>query len=301
MSWFLIALIGTILYAVSNHIDKCILEKHFKAGEVGAVVLFTSLLSVVALPITYQMNPAVLSLGFGNTILLLANGTLNIICLILYFKALRDNEASQVVPFYQLIPVYSYLLGFFLLGETLNSKQVGACIVIIIGAAILSIDVAGTKVALKKKVVALMLTNSFLTAVTAVLFKLFAIKQGFGVAVFWDFAGNLLIGILLFAFATSYRKSFLRVLHANSGSVLSVIIINGLIYIAAEGISLYATMLAPVALVMTANGLQPLFVLIIGIFMALAPSATVKESLSKLALIQKAAAVGIITAGALML
>ncbi len=301
MSWFVIALIGTVLYAISNHIDKSILERHFKVGEVGAVVLFSSLLSVVVLPVIYQLHPAVFSLGFETTVLLMMNGTLNIICLVLYFKALRDNEASQVVPFYQLIPVFSFFLGYFILGEVLNLQQIAACIIIIIGAAILSFDFTGAKVAIRKKVVALMLINSFLTAVTAVVFKLFAIKTGFWESVFWDFAGNLLIGALMFAFATSYRKSFLRVLHINSGRVLSIIIANGLVYIAAEGISLYATMLAPVTLVMTANGLQPLFVLVIGIVMAFAPTGTVKESLSKLVFVQKASAILVITAGALML
>jgi uncharacterized membrane protein len=301
MSWFVIALIGTILYAISNHVDKCILEKHFKVGEVGAVVLFSSLLSVIALPIIYQLDPKVFSVSLETIVLLLLNGTLNIICLIFYFKALRDNEASQVVPFYQLIPVFSFVMGYFALGEVLNPKQIAACIIIIFGAAILSIDFTGAKVAIKKKVVLLMVANSFLTAVTAVVFKLFAVRQGFLVAAFWDFAGNLFIGILLFAFVSSYRKSFMQVLNVNGRRVMSVIVINGLVFIAAEGISLYATMLAPVALVMTANGLQPLFVLMIGIFMTLAPAGTVKESLSKLVLIQKTSAIGIITAGALML
>jgi uncharacterized membrane protein len=301
MSWFVIALVGTVLYAISNHVDKCILEKHFKVGEVGAVVLFSSLLSVIALPILYQIDSKVFSLSLETIILLLLNGTLNILCLIFYFKALRDNEASQVVPFYQLIPVFSFFLGYFILGEFLNLKQIAACVIIIIGAAILSIDFSGAKVAIKKKVVVLMVANSFLTAVTAVVFKLFAVKQGFLVSAFWDFAGNLFIGIVLFSFISSYRKSFLQVLNVNSGRVMSVIIINGLVYIAAEGITLYATMLAPVTLVMTANGLQPLFVLVIGIFMALAPTGTAKESLSKIALVQKTSAIGIITAGALML
>jgi uncharacterized membrane protein len=301
MSWFFIALIGTILYAISNHIDKCILDKHFKVGEVGAVVLFSSLLSVVVLPIIYQIDPAVLSLDLQTIVLLLLNGTLNIFCLILYVKALRDNEASQVVPFYQLVPIFSFFLGYFVLGEVLNAKQIVACIIIILGAAILSFDFTGDKVAIKKKVVALMVTNSVLTAITAVVFKLFAAQQGFLAAAFWDFAGNLFIGILLFAFISSYRKSFLHVLNVNSRRVMAIIIINGLVFIAAEGISLYATMLAPVTLVMTANGLQPLFVLIIGIVMALAPSGTAKESLSKLVFVQKTSAIGIITVGALML
>jgi drug/metabolite transporter (DMT)-like permease len=42
MNWFLIALIGPVLWALVNHIDKYIISKYFTGRGVGSLVLFTS-------------------------------------------------------------------------------------------------------------------------------------------------------------------------------------------------------------------------------------------------------------------
>jgi len=40
MTWFLIALVGPFLYALTNHIDKILLEKYFKKSGIGNIQLF---------------------------------------------------------------------------------------------------------------------------------------------------------------------------------------------------------------------------------------------------------------------
>jgi hypothetical protein len=47
MQWFLLALIAPALYAVSNHIDKYLVEKYlsrdkFKQEDVGSLILFST-------------------------------------------------------------------------------------------------------------------------------------------------------------------------------------------------------------------------------------------------------------------
>jgi drug/metabolite transporter (DMT)-like permease len=301
MNWFLIALIGPVLYAISNHIDKYILERYFKDGEAGAVVLFSSLFSVIALPIIYIIDPEVFSLSIKTSVILLLNGSLNIFCLILYFKALRDDDVSTVVPFYQMIPVFSFILGYFVLGEVLSLRQIFACVLIIIGAIILSFDLTGAKIYLKKRVVFLMLLSAFLYGVEGVIFKFIAMEQGIWVSAFWDFSGNLLIGVLLFIFVASYRKDFLWVMKVNSLSALSVCSFNEFIFLIAEGSYLYAVMLAPVVLINTVNGFQPAFVFILGIILTLFFPKIVREPISKNILIQKISAIGVITAGTVIL
>jgi len=73
-------------------------------------------------------------------IVLVLSGALGVACLILYFKALQDNEASVVVPYYQTIPIFGFILGYFILGEVLNASQIVACGLVIIGTIILSLD-----------------------------------------------------------------------------------------------------------------------------------------------------------------
>jgi hypothetical protein len=51
MSWFLIALIGPILWAIVNHIDKFLLSDKFEGSNVGALMIFSTLQCGLLLPI----------------------------------------------------------------------------------------------------------------------------------------------------------------------------------------------------------------------------------------------------------
>lgn len=301
MEWFLIALIGPILYAVTNHIDKYILEKYFKAGEVGAVVLFSALFSVVALPVIFFIEPGIFALGLMTKVALMVSGSLNVVCLILYLNALRDDEVSMVAPFYQTIPVFGYILGYFVLGEVLSGQELFAGLLILIGTTIISLDFSDGKIKIKKRVAALMITSSLLFAIIGVVFKMIAVDEGFWISVFWSLSGNVAIGLALFLFIKTYRKQFLTVFKANSKAVLAASSLNEIIFISADAVTAYATLLAPIALVMVVNGFQPIFVFIIGIILTLFFPKLGKESLSKNDLAQKILAIGIIACGAVLL
>lgn len=301
MNWFFIALIGPFLYAVTNHIDKFILNKYFKAGEVGAVVLFSALFSVVALPIIYLIEPGVFSVSWGSKIGLAVNGSLNIVSLILYLNALRDDEASMVVPFLQATPIFGFILGYFLLGETVGIKEILASMLILAGTTIISLELNGGRIRFKKRVAILMTLSSFLYATIGVIFKMIALNVGFWLSTFWALSGNVLIGVLLFLLIRAYRKQFLEVFKVNRAAVLAASSLNEIFFIAAEGVTAFATLLAPIALVMIVNSLQPIFVFLIGIILTLFFPKLGIESMAKNDLAQKILAIGIITIGACLL
>ncbi|HUB86082.1 MAG TPA: hypothetical protein VL971_10340, partial [Rhizomicrobium sp.] len=51
MSWIALAFCGPVLWAISTHIDKYLVEKFFKDTGVGALLIFTSLLGLIGLPV----------------------------------------------------------------------------------------------------------------------------------------------------------------------------------------------------------------------------------------------------------
>ncbi len=301
MYWFWIALIGPVLYAVTNHIDKYILEKYFKAGEVGAVVIFSACFSVVALPLIFLFVPGVFAVNLATKLTLMFTGSLNIACLLLYLNALRDDEASVVVPFYQTIPIFGFILGYFILGETLNNQQLFSGLMILIGTTIISFDFSSGKPVFKKRVALLMLISSLIFAIIGVVFKSIAIDEGFWLSVFWSLSGNVTIGLLIFLLVKSYRQQFLEVFRVNSKAVLAASSLNEIFFISADGVTAYATLLAPISLVMVVNGFQPIFVFLIGIFLTLFFPKTCKESISKNDLAQKILALGFIVGGTILL
>lgn len=268
MSWFLISLIGPFLYALTNHIDKILLEKYFKEGGVGTLVLFSSLLSAVAIPFLYFADPLALQMGLTNIAILCGVAILNILVLWFYLLALKNEEASVAIVFYQLVPVFGLILGYFILGEVLTKTNLIAMAIIILGTSIISFEIdTENNFKLRKKTIALMLAAAFFWALGSVIFKAVAIEETVWQSLFWEHVMLTLIGVLLFIFVRSYRVSFIKVLKLNSTGILSVNLLNEILYMLGNLAFAFAYMLAPIALVLLSESFQPIFVLIIGILL----------------------------------
>jgi drug/metabolite transporter (DMT)-like permease len=303
MSWFFIALITPILHAVANHIDKHLISKYFKAGAVGSLVIFSSLFALIALPIIYFINPTIVGLGMPTTLYLIINGVLSLSYVIFYLYALEIDEASVVAPFFQMIPVFGFILGYFILGETLVTHQLYACAAIILGGLLLSLNLQGgiRNITIKKKLLLLMFSSSFLYALNNVIFKFFAIDTGFSTSLFWNMVGQVLLGIILLVFVASYRKQFQTVIKDNTLAVLGLNFFNGLIILTGDIVFFFALLLAPVTLVFAVSGFQPFFVLIFGIILSLFFPNFGSESLERKVLIQKIIGIAFIVLGSIFL
>lgn len=154
MNWFLIALINPLAHSIANHFDKHLLSQHIKGGTVGALIVFTSLFSFLALPIIFFLKPDILwSVNLLEAIVLIINGSFVSIAVALYLYALNIDEASYVAPFFQFYPIFGFILGFFLLGEVLLPSQIFGAIFIILGSIILSIEFTHVEAKFKKKLV----------------------------------------------------------------------------------------------------------------------------------------------------
>ena len=234
--------------------------------------------------------------------ILAVNGSLTVISVLLYLYALRQDEASVVVPFYQTIPIFGFGLSYFILGEKLSVWQLVGSAVIIIGAFILSIRLEENGgLRFRGRVVGLMLAASLLYAVNGVIFKLLALDSGFWQPAFWTFLGKAAIGVLLFLLIASYRRQFLAVLKLNRGFVLGLNSGNEVATIIADGVTYYASLLAPVALVLTVNGFQPVFVFIYGVLLTLFLPRIAQERLVGPLLAQKILAIALVFAGSVMI
>ncbi len=270
MIWFFIALIGPFLYALTNHIDKFLLEKYFKQSGVGTLILFSSLLSIIPLPFLFLIDPTVLDINTANIFVLAIVGILHFLVLWCYLLALRTEEASVAVVFYQLVPVFGYVLGYYILGEVLTNIQLVAMGIIILGATTLSFEIdLDNKFRLRNKTVPYMLASAFFWALGSVIFKSVALEENLWRSLFWEYMVLVVIGILIFTFMRSYRNHFISALKNNSKMILSLNITNEALFILGNISFSFAFMLAPIALVLLTQSFQPIFVLAIGIFLTI--------------------------------
>ena len=268
MTWFFIALIGPFMYALTNHIDKILLEKYFKNNGVGTIILFSSIFSVFVLPFLFFIDKTVLDVGGLQIIVLLIVGILGALVLWCYLLALKNEEVSVAIVFYQLMPVFGYILSYFILGETLSKLQIVAMVIVILGTAIISFEIdAENKFKLRRKTILPMLAASFFWALGGVLFKLVALEENVWRSFFWENVGLLVVGIIIFIFIRSYRKNFLLAMRNNSKKILSLNALNESFYILGNFAFAYAYMLAPIALVLLTDSFQSVFALMIGVFL----------------------------------
>ncbi len=302
MSWFFLAIFGPLLYAMTNHIDKILLEKYFKDGGVGTLILFSSLLSGAAVPFLFLADPMAFSVGTLNIAILAIGGVLNILVLWLYFLALKDEEASIVIVFYQLVPVFGLGLGYFILGEVLSQMQLIAMAIVILGTTIISVEIDDeNNFKLRKSTIFLMTTASFFWALESVMFKAVALEENVLRSLFWEHIMLLIVGMLIFIFVKTYRQHFLTALKNNSAGIISLNVANESLYTLGNFVFAFAYILAPIALVLLANSFQPIFVLGIGIFLTLFFPKLTAEKIEAKHLLQKVIAILITGIGTYLL
>jgi drug/metabolite transporter (DMT)-like permease len=301
MNWFIIAIIAPFLFSISNYIDKYLVSKYFKNSGPGALVIFSSLIGLFLLPIIYLFQPSVINIGLGFAVLMIFNGFLYIITLIPYLYALQRGDASTVVPLYQLIPAFTYGLGLIFLKESLTILQVTASLLIIIGAMGISFEYSLGKFKINKKSLLLMVLSCFLIALNLIIFKFVAIRESFWTTSFWEYIGFSICALFLLIFIGSYRKQFISLFKNNKFKILSINAINEIINIIGKIIINFVSLLIPVTLVSVVGGIQPFFVLTLGVLLTLFFPDIIKEKIGKKYLFQKVFAIILMFAGVYLL
>jgi drug/metabolite transporter (DMT)-like permease len=246
-------------------------------------MLFSSFLAFFALPLLFWIDPAVFAVKPLYIAVLFITGILNTLVLLFYLKALNDEEASIVIVFYQLVPVFGLILGYLILGETITRLQFIAMAIILLGATIISFEIdIENRFKLRRQTIALMLTASFCWALGSVIFKAVALKEDVWRSMFWEYLTLAIAGVFMFTFIRSYRTNFLNALKHNTRRIVSINIMNEVFYMGGNVIFAYSYMLAPISLVLVVDSFQPLFVLAIGIFLTVFfPRITVEKIQAK--------------------
>jgi len=300
MHWISIALLAPALWAVGNHIDKYLLGRRLDQRGVGALMIFSALIGLPMLPLILLIRPGVFQISLLDRTLMMLNGMLYVIGLLPYFYALQKDEASIVVPLFQTSAVFSYILGLLILGENLTAYQSCAALLVIAGAIVITLEIDRRRSKVKAEVLALMLLASLLNALNWLLFKVVALRQDFWVSSFWEYTGFTLAGILLL-FVKSYRHQFATVLRQSKLHILGLVAFNEMLSLAAKTAMNVASLLAPLALVSTLHGFQPLFVFIYGVLLTLYLPRYGTERISAAIVFQKLAAIALIIAGTSLL
>lgn len=300
MYWLIYAFSGPVLWALSTHIDKYLVERYFKQGSVAVLMVFTAIIGALALPLIWFFQPGAVALDHESMVVIAASGILYMSAIYFYLQALQTEEASTIAPFFQAAGVFGLILGYFILGEKISYLQIIGVLLIIAGSVILSFRFGQGTSQVKKKLVILMLFCALAISLSSLIFKFFAVRDEFWTTTFWNFFGQALFGVILML-AAENRKQFSEMIHANAGALLSVNVANELINLGGNLGVRYTLLLAPLGVVQAISSTTSFFVLFFGVILSLFFPNLAREEISIGNLMQKIIAATLVVAGVLLI
>lgn len=297
ISWLLFAFSGPVLWAVSVHLDKYLLERYFKGIHPAVSLSFTGIIDVVALPVLWAVDPNVFDLSWRTIVLMSLSGFMLMAAMLFYLMALKYNEASVVAPFFQASPVFGVALGFGVLGERLNASQIIGIALTIAGAFAAG---AGGRRRPHNGLVLLMLSCAVMVALSSLIFKIFSVQERFWQTTFWMFVGQAIFGCGLLAIGT-FRRELYELLRTNTIAIVGINAVNEIVNLLGSLGLRYALVLAPLSLVQAISSTTSVFVFLIGVVLSIVAPKWGREDLAPRELTRKAAAAIMVSVGVALL
>jgi drug/metabolite transporter (DMT)-like permease len=147
--------------------------------------------------------------------------------------------------------------------------------------------------------VILMLACALAIALSSLIFKFFAVRDEYWTTTFWNFAGQILFGVILMLIASN-RQQFRKMMHENTGAVLSVNGANELINLGGNLGVRYSLIFLPLGIVQAISSTTPFFVLFFGVVLSLFFPEIGREDIGLANLMQKIIATILVVAGVLL-
>ena len=219
---------------------------------------------------------------------------------VFYYKAIEHEDPSRIALLMQLVPLFTLLIAFFAIQETLTAHQTIAFVFLITGGGIAAIKrLEG--VWHFSKAFFLMLLATFLWASSDVLFKKFELSfSSFFTAFGIYFFGSFLISVIMLSHPHG-RKKVLKHFTKLPLRGWLMIVSTAVAGVAGSITFAYALTLGKASLTSVMIGVQPLFVLGLGLVLAPFIREIRKEDLSKRALLVKGISFALILAGLVFL
>lgn len=258
----------------------------FAAVTVAAILgyaVYTNALADLIIPES-AMNKALLA------------GAIEALWIIPYLQATNRVGVMSAAPLFQTIPIFSFILGYFVFEEKLVTMHVVASIVIIIGAVVLSVNRKTLK--LDYRTIGQMLLASFGIAWVYSLLKDGALESNFMAALFWSGIGTALMSLFIWMVYKPFRDEFNAFICSPNKKLVIFQVLNEGVNAASATASHYAALKAPSVMVATAlNAFHPVFILLFGWVLGRNGSKRHKDALGAGEGIKKGIAIMLIVCG----
>lgn len=298
--FILIAVLAYAFNAISTVIDKILLKKSIP--EPFVYTFYINILGLLALfLIFFGFQPNLYSIIYGSL-----SGIVTVLALLTYFKSLKITEASIAGPVVgSLNPLFSLVIGALVFGQFLTNTQYLACILIILGGVIITLNLWLKKIKLGPQLF-YMVSSGFFFAVAAVLLRQTFLYTDLLTGIVLNRVGAGIF-VLLFLLIPKLRSA----VFANSDSIGAkkekhdlqsksslFLLLFGQAMGAASGFLIsVGIFLANPALINSFFGVQYLVILLAAVILAKKNANLLEETLTKKSILQKIIGAAIISLG----
>lgn len=293
MSWILFSILAAIVWAIVNVIDKYILSKLVSKPIVPVMIL--GVIGLVASLVVFSTK------GFGqlspiNSLLALVAGILFVLMTFFYFRAVKVEDVSKVIPLFCLSPLFILFIAGFFLGETFTATKYFGILLLVAGAILISLKNL-TSFSFGKAFW-LMVLSSLSLAVSQVITKYLLNFYDFWTVFAYIRIGAFVALIPVFWLNFSDLKNLYRESRFKTFGLISVnesLNLLGVIFIT------LASAIGFVTLVNALSSIQPFFVLLFSVLLSIFYPQILKEEIMKSKLFLKFVSIVIMFIGAVLI
>ena len=293
MDWVTVSLISAVVFAVVSILDKVILTRYTPSAP--TFIVLTGLLQIPGAFIVLIFVPFQ-SYSLDVWIIGYFAGFVWGISLVLMFLVMSREDVSRVIPVIATSPVFVAVLATIYLQEDLSVIHWAAIVVIVAGAALISLrwtdhsqkELLGSSFFLLLLASALVAGGQFLSKVALEemsVLNLHVLRNvGLGMA------------CMLIPLRPSIIRETRQVLADRKGT--GVLVLNeGIIALVASLLTLWSIALGPVSLVVTVMSTRPLFVFVMSVLLSFGVWKMLEEPLDRGTVVRKMVFTAIIVAG----
>ena len=291
--WALFSILAALSWAISDIIDKFVLTKWVKTPMVPVIILgFVGLIASIGIYFIYGFS----SLSYFNIFLALVAGIFNALMVVFYFKAVKIEEVSRVVPLFNFVPLFILLLATIFLGEIFTPLKYLGIFLVVGGAVLISIkDFSAFKIS---KAFFWILLGSFIISITAVLIK-YLLNFTDYLTIFAYNRIGVFIGIIPIAYF--YIPELKHIIKTHGKKVAVVMSVSEIINLIGLLLITIATSFSAVSLVATLAATEPFFVLSAMVFLSVFYPRILHEEIGKSTILVKLGAIILMFIGAVLI
>lgn len=259
MSWFYLALLAPLLYAIVNLLDDNLLSFVYESPYLATV----SAGFYGALPLLSRIFLHAHTLSLELSLLSIGAGCLTLGYYFFYFKGLESDSPSIVIALFSLAPATIPFFAHFIVHEHLSLAEISGFTIVLLA----SLGLAGSdlrRLKFSKALVPVAIAVIFMDALSLMTKYAYQRADFYSVYIYFSI-GMGLGGIFFLLLKFKQNKVGILRIKKRIKKLLPVFVAAELIGLAAELTLNLAISRGPVSLVKVIEGIQPVFVLLIAL------------------------------------